>query len=229
MNATNVASPETRASRILDWACATYRDKIVLACSFGGPAGLVLVDMIARRSADVPVYYLDTGLLFPETYALIERVRARYGIDPLPVRTEVSLAEQARERGDALWSRDPDLCCALRKVEPQRNFLRNYGAWITGLRREQTDARKNAAYVDWDERSGGLAKISPLVDWTEADVWKYITDHDVPYNALHDAGYPSIGCAPCTRAVLPGEDSRAGRWAGTLKEECGLHANTSAA
>jgi phosphoadenosine phosphosulfate reductase len=191
---------------------------------------MVLVDLVARRANDpVPVYFLDTGLLFPETYALVERVRERYGIDPLPVRSEVSLDAQAARNGEALWDRDPDRCCAIRKVEPQRAFLAGYGAWITGLRREQTAERAGALSVEWDERSGGLAKISPLVDWTDADVWRYVVEHDVPYNSLHDTGYPSIGCAPCTRVVRPGEDARAGRWSSFEKNECGLHAKTTAA
>jgi phosphoadenosine phosphosulfate reductase len=220
-----------RAARILDWACAAYRDRIVLACSFGGPAGMVLVDLVARRASEfrVPVYFIDTGLLFPETYVLVERVRERYGIDPLPVRSEVTLEAQAARDGDALWDRDPDRCCAIRKVEPQRAFLAGYGAWITGLRRDQTAERSGARAVEWDERSGGLAKISPLVDWTDADVWRYVVEHDVPYNSLNDNGYPSIGCTPCTRAVRAGEDARAGRWSSFGKTECGLHAKTTAA
>jgi len=225
------ASPELRAARVLDWACETYRGRIVLACSFGGPAGMVLVDLVARRAngLGVPVYFIDTGLLFPETYALVERVRERYGIDPLPVRSEVTLEAQAAQNGAALWDRDPDRCCAIRKVEPQRAFLAGYSAWITGLRREQTAERAGARPIEWDDRSGGLAKISPLVDWTDADVWNYVVEHDVPYNSLHDTGYPSIGCAPCTRAVRAGEDARAGRWSSFEKTECGLHSKTTAA
>jgi len=192
---------------------------------------MVLVDLGASRASGLggPIYFIDTGLLFPETYALVERVRERYGVDPLPVRSEVTLEAQAADNGEALWDRDPDRCCAIRKVGPQRAFLAGYGAWITGLRREQTAERAGARAVEWDERSGGLAKISPLVDWTDADVWKYVVEHDVPYNSLHDTGYPSIGCAPCTRAVRDGEDPRAGRWASFEKTECGLHFKTTAA
>jgi len=209
---------------VLEWAATTYRDRIVLACSFGGPSGMVLVDMIARAGHPVPVYYLDTDLLFPETYALVERVRERYGIQPIAVKTELDLAGQARLHGDKLWERDPDACCALRKVAPQRAFLSKYGAWITGIRRDQAETRKDTPFVSWDEHSGGLAKVSPLADWTEKDVWAYVVAHDVPYNELHDQGFPSVGCVPCTRRAGPGENPRAGRWEGFEKTECGLHA-----
>ena len=189
---------------------------------------MVLVDLVARAGLDVPVYYLETDLLFAETHELIARVHERYGIEALPVRTELSLEAQAAAYGNELWARDPDRCCALRKVEPQRRFLASYGAWITGLRRDQADTRKDVPFVQWDDRSGGLVKIAPLADWTERDVWAYLVRHDVPYNVLHDRGYPSIGCVPCTRSVKPGEDLRAGRWAGTEKVECGLHASSGA-
>ncbi len=217
------ATPETQAERILDWATTTYRDRIVLACSFGGASGMVLVDLLARRKRNVPVYYLDTGVLFEETYALVDRVRERYGIEPLPVRSQLTLDAQAREHGEALWERDPDACCAVRKVEPQRAFLAQYGAWITGIRRDQSQTRAQASYVEWDPNESGLAKIAPLVDWTERDVWTYIHRFDVPYNPLLDQGYPSIGCAPCTRRVEPDADARSGRWSGFAKTECGLH------
>jgi len=194
----------------------------VLACSFGGPSGSVILDLLHRAGEEVPVCYLDTDLLFDETYALVERVKARYGIEPIPVRSHLDLHEQAERHGEALWSSDPDACCALRKVEPQAEFLRSYRAWITGIRRDQSASRSGAHAIDWDDRFH-LVKVSPLVDWTEEDVWAYIREHDVPYNALHDEGYPSIGCWPCTRAVGSGEDERAGRWIGTAKTECGLH------
>jgi phosphoadenosine phosphosulfate reductase len=205
-----------RAARVLDWATHIYRGRIVLASSFGGPSGMVLVDLLARSGHDVPVYYIDTDLLFPETYALIERVTERYGIRPIAVKTELTLERQAELHGEALWARDPDRCCALRKVAPQRAFLAGFGAWITGLRREQAATRGELPFIGWDEHSGGIVKINPLADWS---------DGDVPYNALHDRGFPSIGCVPCTRAVAPGEDPRAGRWDGFAKTECGLHQN----
>ena len=221
------ASPIARAETIVDKALSQYAGKIALACSFGGPAGMVLLDMIAKRDVSVPVYFLDTGLLFEETYALVDRLRKRYGIEPIAVRPELTVPQQNARYGEALWARDPDACCNLRKVVPQRRFLETFDAWITGIRRDQSASRRN---VDVVSRNGttGLAKIAPLAQWTSKDIWSYVVAHDVPYNPLNDRGYPSLGCTHCTRAVAPGEDPRAGRWSGTDKLECGLHANTSA-
>ncbi len=213
----------TNAARVLDDALATYRDRIALACSFGGPSGMVLVDMIAKRDARVPVYYLDTGLLFDETYALVERVRERYGIEAIAVRPDLDVEAQNARYGEALWARDPDACCDLRKIEPQRRFLAPYDAWITGIRREQAASRDAIASVDRDAAGATRAKIAPLADWTSKDVWAYVAANDVPYNPLNDRGYPSVGCTHCTRAIAPGEDARAGRWSGFSKTECGLH------
>ena len=221
------ASPIARAETIVDKALSQYAGKIALACSFGGPAGMVLLDMIAKRDVSVPVYFLDTGLLFEETYALVDRLRKRYGIEPIAVRPELTVPQQNARYGEALWARDPDACCNLRKVVPQRQFLETFDAWITGIRRDQSASRRN---VDVVSRNGktGLAKIAPLAEWTSNDIWSYVVAHDVPYNPLNDRGYPSLGCTHCTRAVAPNEDPRAGRWSGTDKLECGLHASTSA-
>jgi phosphoadenosine phosphosulfate reductase len=218
-----LVTPEARARRILDWAFALYRGRLALACSFGGPSGLVLVDLLARSGYRAPVYYLDTGLLFAETYALIDRVRERYGIEIEAIHGALDLDEQAERYGAELWTRDPDACCNMRKVVPQRAFLARFEAWITGIRRDQSVTRAETKIVDWDREAGGLAKLSPLADWSERDVWAYVYEHDVPYNPLHDAGYPSIGCVPCTRRVATGEGARAGRWPGFDKTECGLH------
>jgi len=214
---------QAQARRTLEWAVTVYRTRIVLACSFGGPSGMVLVDLLHAIDPTVPVYYLDTGLLFPETYALVDRVRKRYGINPIAVEPELNVAGQAAAHGEALWARDPDRCCDLRKVEPQRKFLTRYSAWISGLRRDQSGTRREIKVVDWDPQFSGRVKINPLADWTEADCWEYIRAHDVPYNPLNDSGFPSVGCVPCTRNVRPGEDPRAGRWSGFAKTECGLH------
>ena len=220
------ASPIARAETIVDKALSQYAGKIALACSFGGPAGMVLLDMIAKRDVSVPVYFLDTGLLFEETYALVDRLRKRYGIEPIAVRPELTVPQQNARYGEALWARDPDACCNLRKVVPQRQFLETFDAWITGIRRDQSASRRN---VDVVSRNGktGLAKIAPLAEWTSKDIWSYVVAHDVPYNPLNDRGYPSLGCTHCTRAVAPNEDPRAGRWSGTNKLECGLHASKS--
>ena len=207
---------------ILRWALDAYRPRITLACSFGGPTGMVLLDMVMRLAPETPVFYLDTGLLFPETYALVARVSARYGIAPRPSRPTLTVTEQGAVHGDALWARDPDRCCAIRKVAPQREALLDFDAWITGLRRDQSSTRRATPIVQWDVKFD-LAKVNPLVDWDEKAVWRYIADHDVPYNPRHDRGYPSIGCTHCTRPVAPGDDPRAGRWSGFAKTECGIH------
>jgi phosphoadenosine phosphosulfate reductase len=219
---TILPGPLERARNTLEWALDAYRGRIVLACSFGGPTGMVALDIALGIEPRLPVYYLDTGLLFPETYALVDEVRQRYGIDVRAVATELSLEEQAERFGPELWARDPDRCCALRKVEPQRAFLKDYGAWITGIRRDQAATRRDIRIVDYDE-AARVVKVSPLADWTEREVWAYVHEHDVPYNSLHDQGYPSIGCGPCTRRPEDGSDPRSGRWAGFAKTECGLH------
>jgi phosphoadenosine phosphosulfate reductase len=186
---------------------------------------MVIVDMLMGIDRSVPVTYLDTGLLFDETYALVDRVAQHYGIVPIAIHPEQSVAEQAAAHGEALWARDPQACCALRKVEPQRSFLRSYDAWITGLRRSQASTRVAEPIVEWDERFE-LVKINPLVTWDDASVWRYLEEHEVPYNPLLASGYTSIGCRPCTRAVRPEEHPRAGRWSSFAHTECGLHART---
>lgn len=211
------------ANEVLRAALERHSERIVLACSFGGPTGMALLDLVMRLDRSVPVFYLDTGLLFEETYALVDRVRIRYEIEPVAVRPELSVAEQGLRFGEALWARDPDACCSLRKVEPQRDYLAPYTAWITGLRRDQASTRRDVAFAEGDAARPGLEKIAPLADWSEGDVWSYVLENDVPYNALNDQGYPSVGCTHCTRAIHAGEDTRAGRWSGSAKVECGLH------
>ncbi len=211
---------------ILDWAITRFARRITLSCSFGGPTGMVLLDMLVRAGHDdIPVFFLDTGLLFPETHDLVARVEARYGVRVDSVTPKLSLEHQAMRHGEALWSREPDACCDIRKVEPQRLYLQSFDALITGVRRDQASTRARAKTLDWDDRFG-VFKIAPLATWSESDVWAYVRTNDVPYNALHDAGFPSAGCWTCTRAVRPGEDRRAGRWAGSVKTECGLHLPT---
>ena len=212
------------ANEVLRAALERHQGRIALACSFGGPSGMVLLDLLMALDRSVPVYYLDTGLLFEETYALAERVKTRYGIEPVAVRPRLSVADQAARFGDALWAREPDRCCALRKVEPQYEFLADYDAWITGVRHDQAATRADVSFVEADPRRAGLERIAPLADWTQSDVWSYVLARDVPYNPLHDRGYPSVGCTHCTRAIVAGEDARAGRWPGFDKVECGLQA-----
>jgi phosphoadenosine phosphosulfate reductase len=195
---------------------------ITLACSFGAE-DMVLLDLLMQVDEHASVFYLDTDVLFDETYQLIERAKARYGLSNLNrVRPELTLDEQATAHGEALWARQPDQCCHIRKVVPLQKTLSAVDGWITGIRRDQAPTRAHAKVFEWDEKFE-LVKVNPLVRLTQGDVWNYIHEHDVPYNPLHDQGYPSIGCLHCTRAVAPGEDSRSGRWAGFGKTECGLH------
>jgi phosphoadenylyl-sulfate reductase (thioredoxin) len=182
----------------------------------------VVTDMIARQGLPVDLFTLDTQLLFPETYRLWEQIEQRYGVKIKAVRPERNVEEQAAVEGPALWEREPDRCCDLRKMQPLRATLANYDAWITAIRRDQTPERANAPVVGWDGRFG-LIKVNPLVRWTSDQVRAYVAAHDVPYNPLHDQNYPSIGCVPCTSPVMPGEDPRSGRWRGQEKTECGLH------
>ncbi|HET7503888.1 MAG TPA: phosphoadenylyl-sulfate reductase [Kofleriaceae bacterium] len=206
---------------ILRWASQHIGPKLTFATGFGAE-GCVMIDLIAREGLPIDLFTLDTGLLFPETYDLWHKLEARYGVTIRGVRPNHTVAQQADEHGPNLWERDPDRCCELRKVVPLRNALSGFDAWITAIRRDQTAERAHAQIVERD-RKFGLLKINPLVAWSHDDVWGHLYAHDVPYNALHERGYPSIGCHPCTAAVLPGEDARAGRWRGRSKKECGLH------
>jgi len=204
------------------WAAEHYAPRLVVSSSFGGPTSLVVVDMLHQMGKAVPVAYLDTGVLFPETYELVETVRKRYGIEPIAIRPDLTMEQQSAAHGDALWERDPDKCCEIRKVVPQTEFLRSYDAWVTGLRRDQSSTRSATPIAHWDGKFG-LVKINPLARWSERDVWRYISEHKVPVNPLLSRGYTSIGCTYCTRRVGEGEGGRDGRWAGFNKTECGLH------
>jgi len=204
-----------------------YAPKIVLACSFSAE-DVVLVDMVHRIDPAVPLFYLDTDFLFPETYTTRDQIIRRYDMKPAQVLHMKSLltpARQAEEHGEALWASDPDRCCRMRKVEPLTRVLKGFDAWITGIRRDQSPTRAHAKLIEWDANFG-LVKVNPLARWTWADVWTYIKVYEVPYNELHDRNYPSIGCTHCTKPVMPGDDSRAGRWQGKEKTECGLHKAT---
>src|SRR5689334_17187284 len=196
------------------------------ACSLGAE-DMVVLDAIAANARTIQVFTLDTGRLPEETQALLESARDRY---PIPISTyfpDASLVQAWVEQNgpNAFYKSiaQRQQCCHVRKVEPLKRALMGKKSWITGLRREQSLARQVLELESWDE-GNGLTKFNPLVDWTNDDVWAYLTMHNVTYNALHDRGYPSIGCAPCTRAVEPGEDSRAGRWWWeSTSKECGLH------
>ncbi len=207
---------------ILRHAVRHFGEGLAVVTSFQ-ITGVVTLHMLQDIRPDVRVYTLDTGLLFPETYALMDELEHRWGLDLIRVKPAQSVSEQADEHGEALWQRDADLCCHLRKVVPLREVLTEQDAWISGVRRDQSKARANTPVVTWDERNE-MVKYNPFATWTEDMLWTYIQAHDLPYNALYDQGYPSIGCAPCTRPVEDGEDGRAGRWANRAKTECGLHA-----
>lgn len=208
------------APAILRWA-AEHLGRLTFASALGAEC-VVVIDTIARERLPIDIFTLDTGLLFPETYELKRQLEARYGITIRSVAPAQTVAEQAATHGPALWERDPNRCCELRKIEPLRRALAGFDGWITAIRREQTPERANAQPFEIDTKFG-LAKVNPLVAWTHDDVWAHIYAHDVPFNPLHHQNYPSIGCQPCTSPVLPGEDARSGRWRGAGKRECGLH------
>jgi len=206
-------------------AAERFAPRLVMATGFG-MEGCVLTDLIGRNKLPVDIFTLDTGLFFEETYTLWKTLERRYDLTIRAVRPELTVGEQAERFGDALWERDPDRCCEMRKVEPLRAALAGADAWITALRRDQTPDRANASMLEHDQKFG-LVKINPLVEWTAQDVRDYVREHDVPFNPLHEQGYPSIGCAPCTSPVQAGESPRAGRWRGKGKTECGIHNRSS--
>jgi phosphoadenosine phosphosulfate reductase len=208
------------AEDCLLWAYDRFGDKLCLTCSWQKQSS-VLVHMVSELGIDIPVIELDTALFFRETYETRERLVERYGLEL--IRPEViSVAEQHKQEGPNLWETNPDRCCHVRKVEPLERALKEYDAWISGIRREQSLTRKDAQRVEFSERYD-VWKIQPLVDWDAKRVDAYIHVNEIPYNPLHDAGYPSIGCIPCTRPVSRDQDERAGRWADSDKIECGIH------
>jgi phosphoadenosine phosphosulfate reductase len=202
-------------AELLTWAAAEHAPDVAIASSFGAE-DVVLIDLAARSGAAIRIFTLDTRVLFPETYELIDRIESRYGVT-------IERTYPSDGAPDGLWTTEPDRCCNLRKVEPLQQKLATLSAWITGIRRDQSPARANSRKIEWDAKFN-LVKVNPIADWDTKAVWRHIHAHDVPYNPLHDRNYPSIGCTHCTRPVAPGEDPRAGRWAGIAKTECGLHA-----
>jgi thioredoxin-dependent adenylylsulfate APS reductase len=216
------------ADELLQWALERFHPRMAISAA-GGVDGLALIDMAWRIDPRVRVFTLDTGRLPPETYTLFEEVRDRYGINvefEFPDREQVERMMFAS--GPNLMYRSVDdriRCCDLRKVEPLKRKLATLDAWVSGLRRDQWKTRKNVAKVELDRDHGGIVKLNPLADWSAEDVWDYVRKNDVPYHELFDHGYTSIGCAPCTRPVQPGEDERAGRWwwEQDTDKECGIH------
>jgi thioredoxin-dependent adenylylsulfate APS reductase len=216
------------AEELLGWAIETFHPHLAISAA-GGVDGMVLIDMASRISPDIRVFTLDTGRLPPETYQLFEEIRERYGIQ---VEWEEpdgqAVAQLMTGHGPNLMYRSVDLrvaCCSIRKVEPLKRKLATLDAWIAGLRREQWKSRTNIAKVELDRDHGGIVKLNPLADWTLDRVWDYVQINEVPYHELFDHGYASIGCAPCTRAIAPGESERAGRWwwERDTDKECGIH------
>jgi len=209
------------AQEILRWAVQQFHPHLTMATAFGAE-GCCLIQMLAEIEPGVRVFNLDTGYQFAETLELRERLQQRYGIEVELLRPELTVAEYEARHGGPLYRTDPGQCCHDRKVVPLRRALAGYDAWVSAIRRDQTADRALAEVVQADGKFG-LVKVNPLLNWTRRDVWRFLAAHDVPYNPLHDRGFPSIGCWPCTRAVAAGADERAGRWAGTDRKECGLH------
>ncbi|MDE0572380.1 phosphoadenylyl-sulfate reductase [Demequina sp. B12] len=207
------------AAHIADWAVATFGKNLIVASSM---QDTILPHMFGTRLEGVDILFLETGYHFPETIATRDEAARRFPITVVNAESELSIDEQAQKYGKDLFRTDPNLCCQLRKVEPLRRALSNYDAWVTGVRRVDAATRSEMPVVSWDAKHG-LVKINPLALWDDDTVEQYQVTHDLPRNPLVADGYPSIGCAPCTRKVAPGEDPRAGRWAGQNKTECGLH------
>ena len=200
-------------------------ERVVMGTGFG-PPGIVLLDILFNITKDISVFYIDTGFLFEQTYDLKNKLEERYGMEFLRFNSDLAPEDQDRQYGKKLWEKDADACCNLRKVIPLKQALENFDVWITGIRRKQTHVRSHAGLVEFESRFE-VIKINPLINWTHDEVWGYIKKHNLPYNPLHDRGYPSIGCQQCTSPVCSGEDHRSGRWKGSKKTECGLHQSTS--
>jgi phosphoadenosine phosphosulfate reductase len=211
---------------ILRWAWETLGERAAFGTSFQG-AGLVAMDIAYKHGLRFPIFTIDTGLLFPETLELKKKIEERLGAPIEPLVPELTVEEQADVYGAELWKCDPDACCWMRKVEPLQKKLAQLDGWLTGLRREQSEARKGIGIVElyeFDEATGkNIVKINPMSNWSRAQVWDYIRQNHIPYNPLQDQGYRSIGCVPCTHAISAADSERAGRWTGFHKTECGLH------
>ena len=206
---------------ILRWTAERFAPRFTMATAFG-PEGMVLIHMLAEVAPETPIFNLETGYQFKETLELREEVLHRYGIEVELKRPELTVEQYEAKHGGPLYQTDPDQCCFDRKIKLLNAATVDMDAWTSAIRRDQSADRARAPIVGWDKKFK-LVKVSPLANWTKQDVWKTIADHNIPYNPLHDQGFTSIGCWPCTRSVMFGEDERAGRWSGTAKTECGLH------
>jgi phosphoadenosine phosphosulfate reductase len=211
------------AFQVLEWAARRFGDQLTMATAFG-PEGMVIIHYLAQIAPQTALFNLDSGYQFPETLAMVDRIRQRYGMEVKLERPEQTVAAYEAANGGPVYQSEPDRCCFERKISVLKKAIAGRTAWISAIRRNQSADRTQAPIVGWD-RKFHLVKVNPLANWTKQDVWKLITDNDIPYNPLHDQGYTSIGCWPCTRSVAFGEDERAGRWSGTAKTECGLHSS----
>jgi phosphoadenosine phosphosulfate reductase len=221
VTAASLALADKSPEDILRWAVQRFFPRLTMATAFGAE-GCCIIHMLAEIEPRVRIFNLETGYQFAETLAMRERIRERYGIDVEWVRPETTVEEYEKQHGGPLYVIRSDQCCHDRKIVPLRRSLAGYDAWISAIRKDQTDHRAKASVVQWD-RKFELAKVNPLLGWTKKDVWGFVMKHAIPYNPLHDQNYPSIGCWPCTQPVANGADERAGRWGGTVKKECGLH------
>lgn len=212
--------------KLIEWAVKRFKAWRVVVTSAFGMEGCALIDMLAKTGEPLTISYFDTHFFFKETYELRDRLAARYPtLTFTNAGTSLTPDEQERQYGPELWNSDPDRCCALRKVAPMWELMDGADVWLTGIRRDQSPTRANTQVVEWDWRFDVL-KVNPFAYWTRKHIWDYIREHAVPYNPLHERGYPSIGCTHCTKAVpgsVIGEYSRDGRWADMEKTECGLH------
>jgi phosphoadenosine phosphosulfate reductase len=223
LNSRFAAAP---TKEVLRWAWERFGERAGIGTSFQG-AGLVMMHLARTAGLRFPVFTLDTGLLFPETVELKRRLEDFFGFAIEPVMPDLTVEQQEEAQGPELWKSNPDLCCTMRKVLPLRGKLSDLDCWITGLRRQQSASRSDIGivevYVFDEDTRRDIVKLNPMANWSREEVWKYIREHHIPYNPLHDRGYRSIGCAPCTRPTDVGEDERAGRWIGFNKVECGIH------
>jgi|TARA_B100002003_G_scaffold102739_1_gene95472 phosphoadenosine phosphosulfate reductase len=213
--------------QVLEWALEKFHPKIALASSFGAE-DIVLIDMIKKINPNARIFTLETGRLHKETYDLMDKVKTQFGNLEVYYPDTVELEDMVRKHGVNLFYNSVEerkLCCRVRKIGSLNRALSNLDAWITGLRQDQAASRNDTPKVEVDSAHRGIIKINPIIDKTSEDIWKYIRENNLPYNALHDSGFPSIGCAPCTRAIKPEEDARAGRWWWEPRDqsECGLH------
>lgn len=221
LQAASIELESAQPWEILSWTAQRFGSGFAVATAFGAE-GMLIIHWLAKYAPQTPIFNLETGYQFPETLAMVDRVRQRYGLEIELVRPELTVPEYEALHGGPVYSHAPDQCCRDRKLVPLRRRLQGVTAWASAIRRDQSPDRSIVPIVGWD-RKFGLVKVSPLANWKKRQVWQTIVSENVPYNPLHDQGFPSIGCQPCTRCVLAGEDERAGRWAGSKKTECGLH------